>query len=82
MTRSEQVRDVGERLVTSGAVVARANGRRRAASRRAASRQLCVANLGWVIEDEGKEREAHEWLVLMTGPSDVFLRPVTQFVEF
>jgi hypothetical protein len=43
---------------------------------------LCVANLGWVIEDEDKEREAHEWLVLRTGPSDVFLRPFTQFVEF
>jgi hypothetical protein len=43
---------------------------------------FCVANLGWVIDDEGKEREAHEWLVLRTGPSDVSLRPFTQLVEF
>jgi predicted O-methyltransferase YrrM len=40
--------------------------------RRAVS--FCIANLGWVIEDEGKEGEAHEWLVLRTGATDVFLR--------
>ncbi len=42
---------------------------------------FCVANLGWVVEDEGVEGE-HEWVVLRTGTHDVFLRPFDQFAEF
>jgi predicted O-methyltransferase YrrM len=42
---------------------------------------FCVANLGWTIEDVGKEG-THEWIVLRTGPKDAFLRPITEFVEF
>jgi predicted O-methyltransferase YrrM len=43
---------------------------------------FCVANLGWLVEDDGKEGEGHEWLVLRTGPGDAFLRPFAQFAEF
>jgi predicted O-methyltransferase YrrM len=43
---------------------------------------FCVANLGWVVEDEGEEGAGHGWMVLRTGPSDVFFRPFMQFVEF
>jgi predicted O-methyltransferase YrrM len=43
---------------------------------------FCVANLGWLLEDDGKEGEGHEWLILRTGPSDAFLRPFAQFAEF
>jgi predicted O-methyltransferase YrrM len=42
---------------------------------------FCVANLGWVTEDGGKEG-VHEWLVLRTGPREAFLRPFTEFVDF
>jgi predicted O-methyltransferase YrrM len=42
---------------------------------------FCPANLAWVVEAEGKEG-AHEWRVLRTGPSDVFLRPFTDFTDF
>jgi predicted O-methyltransferase YrrM len=42
---------------------------------------FCLSNLGWVAEDEGVEGE-HEWVVLRTGPRDVFLRPFDQFSEF
>jgi predicted O-methyltransferase YrrM len=42
---------------------------------------FCVANLGWVSEDGGKEG-VHEWIVLRTGPGDVFLRSFTEFVDF
>ncbi len=43
---------------------------------------FCVANLGWVIEDEGEEGDIHEWVVLRTGPSEMFLRPIEQFADF
>ena len=43
---------------------------------------FCVANLGWYIESGGKEGDVHEWLVLRTGPSDAFLRPYFEFVDF
>jgi predicted O-methyltransferase YrrM len=43
--------------------------------------RFCVSNLGWRIEDEGKE-PSHEWCVLRTGAHDVFRRPMTEFVEF
>jgi predicted O-methyltransferase YrrM len=43
---------------------------------------FCVANLGWLIEDGGEESDAHEWLVLRTGPSDAYLRPFAQFADF
>jgi predicted O-methyltransferase YrrM len=43
---------------------------------------FCLANLGWVIEDEGKEGDIHEWMVVRTGPSEMFLRPYDQFVDF
>jgi predicted O-methyltransferase YrrM len=40
-----------------------------------------IANLGWFIEDGGEEG-IHEWLVVRTGPSDAFLRPYFEFVDF
>jgi predicted O-methyltransferase YrrM len=40
-----------------------------------------VANLGWAIEDGGKEG-THEWLVVRTGLRDAFLRPYAKFLEF
>jgi predicted O-methyltransferase YrrM len=43
---------------------------------------FCVANLGWVLEDEGEEGDVHKWMVLRTGPSDKFLRPTTEFTDF
>jgi predicted O-methyltransferase YrrM len=43
---------------------------------------FCVANLGWVAEDEGAERDHHEWTILRVGPSDVFHRGFRQFAEF
>jgi predicted O-methyltransferase YrrM len=42
---------------------------------------FCVANLGWAIEDQGKEG-THEWLVLSTGSHQALLRPITDFVDF
>ncbi|HSP71866.1 MAG TPA: class I SAM-dependent methyltransferase [Gaiellaceae bacterium] len=43
---------------------------------------FCAANLGWVVEDEGAEGDAHAWTVLRTGPADAFRRPFTEFVDF
>jgi predicted O-methyltransferase YrrM len=42
---------------------------------------FCVSNLGWTVEDDGRENE-HEWLVLRTGSPDAFRRPYDGFVEF
>ena len=42
---------------------------------------FCVANLGWAIEDAGREG-VHEWLVLRTGPHEAFSRPIDDFVDF
>jgi predicted O-methyltransferase YrrM len=42
---------------------------------------FCVANLGWTIEDEGREDE-HEWIVLRTGSREAFLRPYTEHAAF
>lgn len=42
---------------------------------------FCVANLGWTIEEEGEEGDAHHWLVARTGPSKLFQRPYDQFAE-
>jgi predicted O-methyltransferase YrrM len=42
---------------------------------------FCVANLGWTIEDEGREDE-HQWVVLRTGSPAAFHRPFDSFVEF
>ncbi len=43
---------------------------------------FCLANLGWTVEDEGAEGDVHEWMVLRTGPGDIFLRPFDEFVDF
>ena len=43
---------------------------------------FCLANLGWKVEDEGKEGEVHEWLVLRTGSRDAYLCPFDAFVDF
>jgi predicted O-methyltransferase YrrM len=43
---------------------------------------FCVANLGWAVKDGGKEGDGHEWLVVRTGGSDAFLRPLDEFVDF
>ena len=45
------------------------------------SAHFCVSNLGWTVEDEGREGE-HEWVVLRTGSPDAFHRPFDSFVEF
>jgi predicted O-methyltransferase YrrM len=42
--------------------------------------RFCVANLGWQIEDEGRE-PSHEWSVLRTGSHDAFRRPMTDFID-
>lgn len=42
---------------------------------------FCVANLGWTVEDRGREAE-HEWVVLRTGPAEAYDRPFDSFVEF
>jgi predicted O-methyltransferase YrrM len=43
--------------------------------------RFCVSNLGWRIEDEGKE-PSHEWTVLRIGSQDVIRRPTTEFAKF
>jgi predicted O-methyltransferase YrrM len=43
---------------------------------------FCVGNLGWIVEDEGRETDVHEWVVLRTGPSELLQRPFDRFVEF
>ena len=43
--------------------------------------RFCVANLGWTIEDRGREA-GHEWAVVRTGSRDRFQRPYTEFVPF
>lgn len=43
---------------------------------------FCVANLGWILEDEGEEGDNHEWMILRTGPSDMFQRPFEEFADF
>ena len=42
---------------------------------------FCITNLGWTVESDGEEGP-HEWTVLRTGPSDVFLRPHDKLVDF
>jgi predicted O-methyltransferase YrrM len=42
---------------------------------------FCVANLGWAVEEEGRE-DQHEWAVLRTGPADAFHRPFDCFADF
>lgn len=43
---------------------------------------FCLANLGWTVEDEGAEGDAHAWTVARTGPYEAFARPYESFVEF
>lgn len=43
---------------------------------------FCVANLGWTVEEEGREGDAHEWTVLRTGPDAAYQRPFTQHVHW
>ncbi len=43
---------------------------------------FCLANLGWAVEDDGEEGDVHEWMVVRTGPSEMFLRPFDQFADF
>jgi len=43
---------------------------------------FCVANLGWIVEDQGAEGDAHAWTVLRTASQEVFLRQYTPFVDF
>jgi predicted O-methyltransferase YrrM len=44
--------------------------------------EFCRTNLGWTVEDEGSEGDAHAWTVLRTGPIEVFERPFTHFADF
>lgn len=66
------------RLLSPGAVVF-ADDLQLPAVRRATA--FCLANLGWSVEDEGREGE-HEWVVLRTGPPEAYDRPFDSFVEF
>jgi predicted O-methyltransferase YrrM len=43
---------------------------------------FCVANLGWLIEDEGEEGDIRQWLVARTGPAEAFLRPFGELADF
>jgi len=42
---------------------------------------FCLANLGWTLEDAGKEG-LHEWEVLRTGPAEAFRRPYDLLADF
>jgi predicted O-methyltransferase YrrM len=42
---------------------------------------FCTSNLGWTVEDEGRDGE-HEWTVLRTGSPAAFHRAFDRFVEF
>lgn len=66
------------RLLTEGGIVF-VDDAQLPAVRRAVG--LCVANLGWTVEGEGEEGDAHHWLVARTGPSELFQRPYHHFVE-
>jgi predicted O-methyltransferase YrrM len=66
------------RLLSPGAVVF-ADDMQLPAVRRATG--FCISNLGWTVEDAGREDE-HEWVVLRTGPPDAFVRPFDSFVDF
>jgi len=67
------------RLLKQGAIIfvddTQLPGVRRAVS-------FCLANLGWVTEDEGGEGDIHEWIVLRTGSSEVLLRPIDDLADF
>jgi predicted O-methyltransferase YrrM len=41
-----------------------------------------LANLDWSVEDEGREGDEHEWLVLRTGPPELFQRHFAAFADF
>jgi predicted O-methyltransferase YrrM len=43
---------------------------------------FCIANLGWAIEEEGREGDAHAWTVLRTGPDAAYQRPFTEHVDW
>jgi predicted O-methyltransferase YrrM len=66
------------RLLSPGAVVF-VDDAQLPAVRRAAG--FCISNLGWSVDDEGREGE-HEWSVLRTGPPDANDRPFDSFVDF
>lgn len=42
---------------------------------------FCLQNLSWKSEDRGDE-DGHGWVVLRTGPHDVYVRPFADFVDF
>ena len=42
----------------------------------------CLPNLGWTVEDTGREGDAHEWMVLRTGPDGAYHRPFTQHTDW
>lgn len=67
------------RLLKQGAIVF-VDDTQLPAVRRAVN--FCIANLDWIIEDEGEEGDTHEWMVLRTGPSERFLRVFDQFADF
>jgi hypothetical protein len=43
---------------------------------------FCVANLGWTVEEEAREGDGHEWVVVRTGPLSAFLRPIDRLADF
>ena len=66
------------KLLRPGAVVFADDVQLRAVRRAV---HFCVSNLGWKVEDEGREDE-HEWVVLRTGSPEAFHRPFDSFVDF
>jgi predicted O-methyltransferase YrrM len=42
---------------------------------------FCLSNLRWNAEGDGREGN-HEWIVLRTGPKDVFSRPHDELADF
>jgi predicted O-methyltransferase YrrM len=43
---------------------------------------FCESNLGWVVEDSGREGDDHEWLVVRKGSGDALRRPFRSHVPF
>ena len=42
---------------------------------------FCLSNLRWTAEGDGKEG-THEWIVVRTGPREIFSRPHDELVDF
>jgi len=43
---------------------------------------FCVASLGWTVDVDGSDGDAHAWQALRTGPRSAFLRPFDRLADF